>query len=62
MKYVIRIPAINGDVIPLIFVAVEMATAASTAYGRTQPHKPIYDGRLPGYVKLTSNHAESAKR
>ncbi|MDD5029864.1 MAG: hypothetical protein PHH58_10240 [Rhodoferax sp.] len=61
MKYVIRIPAINGDVIPLIFVAVEMATAASTAYGRTQPHKPIYNGRLPGYVKLLLNESRAGR-
>lgn len=55
MKYELRMPAIHGDVIPLIFVASEMARAASTAYGTTPPHKPMYKGQLPGYVKLLLN-------
>lgn len=47
MRYELKIPAIHGDVIPLCLVADAMARAASTAYGKTPPHKPIFDYQLP---------------
>lgn len=46
MNYVIKMPAILGDVIPLCFVTETLAGFASTGFGTTSPHKPIYDCQI----------------
>ena len=61
MKYEITIPAILGDVIPLYFVADAMAGAASTAFGTTSSHKPIYDRRLLIHIKYLMDDARTGK-
>lgn len=61
MKYEIKIPAILGDVIPLYFVADAMAGAASTAFGKTPRHKPIYDCDLRTHIKHLLDQVHSGK-
>lgn len=61
MRYELRISAICGDVIPLCLVAEAMARAASTAYGKTPPHKPIFDYQLPTQTKHLLNEARAGR-
>jgi len=61
MKYELKIPAIHGDVVPLWLVAETMAIAASTAYGKTPPHKPIYDYQLPTQIRHLLNEAREGR-
>lgn len=61
MKYELKIPAISGDVIPLCHVADAMASAASTAFGTTPKHKPIYDYQLPLHTKSLLSEARAGR-
>lgn len=61
MRYELKISAISGDVIPLCLVAEAMARAASTAYGKTPPHKPIFDYQLPTQTKHLLNEARAGR-
>jgi hypothetical protein len=39
MEYVVKIPAVNGDVISLVHLSTCMASAHATAYGKTAFHE-----------------------
>ena len=48
MKYVIQMPAVSGDIVPLAAVADAKAKARATA-GKTAFHRPAYDGSFMRY-------------
>ncbi len=44
MNYEVKVPAICGEIVPLICVVDGMARTKATAFGHADFHRPAYDG------------------
>jgi len=60
MQYTIKLAAISGEIVPLVFVAEAMARRDATA-GDTHFHKPTYDGRLRVYIRALLEDVRSGR-
>lgn len=60
MEYRLEIAAPNGDLVPLYAVASAMAKRDATA-GGTPFHKPMYEGRLYGYIRALLEEVRSGR-
>lgn len=52
MKLNIRMPKINGEVVPLIYVADAFAREKATGFRNSEFHKPTYDGVIKSACEL----------
>lgn len=60
MRYTLEIAATNGEIVPLYMVASVMAKRDATA-GGTPFHKPMYEGRLYGYIRALLEEVRSGR-
>ena len=61
MDYTVKIPAIQGDIIPLAYVAECMAKAQATAYDAIPFHKQRFDSLLRKYTKYLLAEAHEGR-